>query len=428
MTEQEREQKKKRLRSRMLVTGAEEDRDYDEPEPPETEPEEDDRYESRLFWHRTKKTVLALLPVVLLAGVLAYFYIENQNKQYTLFEEQWSRELEGASYASYVPYASNVLKCSQDGASYINALGETVWTQAFEMRSPFVATNGSYAAVADREGRSIYICDETGCLGLVNTTLPVLNITVAGQGMVAALLDDGDVSYINFFDKTGGKLDIEFKLWMGGEGVPMSFSLSPSGTQLMLSSVYADAGVMQNKIAFYNFSDMGELVEEKMVGAFPIGNTICLEVAFLNDSRACAFLDNGVKFFTMENLSPKTPLLPEEGQTHLYEQEIRSVFHGSGHVGVITDSAEQMAPYHLYVYDASGRLVFEKGIGFDYTKAQFSAYGVCLYNQSECVLYNYGGQLRYSGALGGSIDIVTSLSQSSVLRIGDQKITQLALK
>ena len=87
-----------------------------------------------------------------------------------------------------------------------------------------------------------------------------------------------------------------------------------------------------------------------------------------------------------------------------------------------------MAPYHLYVYDASGRLVFEKGIGFDYTKAQFSAYGVCLYNQSECVLYNYGGQLRYSGALGGSIDIVTSLSQSSVLRIGDQKITQLALK
>ena len=210
MTEQEREQKKKRLRSRMLVTGAEEDRDYDEPEPPETEPEEDDRYESRLFWHRTKKTVLALLPVVLLAGVLAYFYIENQNKQYTLFEEQWSRELEGASY--------------------INALGETVWTQAFEMRSPFVATNGSYAAVADREGRSIYICDETGCLGLVNTTLPVLNITVAGQGMVAALLDDGDVSYINFFDKTGGKLDIEFKLWMGGEGFPMSFSLSPSGT------------------------------------------------------------------------------------------------------------------------------------------------------------------------------------------------------
>ena len=165
-----------------------------------------------------------------------------------------------------------------------------------------------------------------------------------------------------------------------------------------------------------------------MVGAFPIGNTICLQVAFLSDSRACAFLDNGVKFFSMENLSPKSPLLPEEGETHLYEQEIRSVFYGSGHVGVITDSAEQMAPYHLYVYDALGRLVFEKGIGFAYTAASFSPYGTCLYNQSECVLYNYNGQLRYAGALGGNIDMLTSQSQSSVIRIGDQRATQLVLK
>ncbi|MCI8566482.1 MAG: hypothetical protein HFI39_09245 [Lachnospiraceae bacterium] len=426
MTEQEREQKKNRLRSRMLVTGTEENDDY-ELEQLE-EPEEDDRYEHRLFWHRTRKMIFTLLPAALIVGVLVYFYIDNQNKQYTLYEAQWSKEIEGNSYATYTPYATNVLKCSQDGASYINSLGETVWTQAYEMRSPLVATNGSYAAIADQEGRSIYICDETGCQGMVNTTLPVLGITIAGQGMVAALLDDGDVSYINFFDKAGARLDIELKFWMGGEGFPMSMSLSPSGTQLMLSCVYAEAGTMQNKIAFYNFSEMGELVEEKMVGAFPIGNTICLQVAFLSDSRACAFLDNGVKFFSMENLSPKSPLLPEEGETHLYEQEIRSVFYGSGHVGVITDSAEQMAPYHLYVYDALGRLVFEKGIGFAYTAASFSPYGTCLYNQSECVLYNYNGQLRYAGALGGNIDMLTSQSQSSVIRIGDQRATQLVLK
>lgn len=427
MTEQEREQKKNRLRSRMLVTGAEDGEEYDGPDE-EEEPEEEDRYESRLFRHRTLKLVLTMLPVAILIGVLAWFYIDNQNKQYTLCEEQWSKELTGNAYSQYASYAANVLKYGQDGASYINSAGDIVWTQAYEMRSPIVATSGSYAAIADQEGRSIYICDETGCQGIVNTTLPILNITIAGQGMTAALLDDGDVSYINFFDKTGARLDIELKLWMGGEGFPMSLCLSPSGTQLMLSCVYADAGTMQNRIAFYNFSEMGELADERMVGAFPIGNTICLEVAFLSDSRACAFLDNGVKFFSMENLTPKTPLLPEEGELRTYEQEIRSVFYGSGHVGVITESAEQMAPYHLYVYDASGQLAFEKGIGFDYTMAQFSAYGVCLYNPSECVLYNYSGRLRYAGELGGSISALTSLSQSSLIRIGDEKVTQLALK
>lgn len=429
MTEQdrEREKKKNRLRSRMLITDQDNDEEYDEEEPAPEE-EEDDRYESRLFWHRTKKILLVVIPLVILAAGVYYLYSNYKNKQYMEYEVRWEQEAAENAFSSYVRYGSNVLKYSRDGASYINSAGETVWSEAYEMRSPMAAVSGSFAAIADREGRSIYIFDENGCQGRVNTTLPVTNVTVASQGMVAVLLEEDDVCYINFFDKTGARLDIEKKMWMGGEGYPIAFALSPSGTQLMLSAVYVDAGSMQNKIAFFNFSEIGELLDEKLAGAFELRDTVAPQVAFLSNTRACAFLDNGVVFYAMDELSSRQQLMPEQTELYTYEEEIRSVFYDSSHVGVITNGRDQMTPYQLYIYDAQGKLVLEQGFDFDYITAQVSSYGICLYNQSECCLYSFGGQLKYSGKLGGSIHMLVPLSGSRLIRIGDQKITEVTLK
>lgn len=425
MTDQdrEREKKKNRLRSRMMVTEQDSEEEY-----PEDADQEDDRYESRLFRHRMKKILMVVIPLVILGAAAWFLHDHYVNKQYTEFEVRWEKEFAGDSFSSYIAFGSNVLKYSRDGASYINSAGESIWTEAYEMRSPMAAVSGSYAAIADREGRSIYIFDENGCQGRVNTTLPVTNITVAGQGMVAALLEEDDVCYINFFDKAGARLDIEKKMWMGGEGYPLAFALSPSGTQLMISSVYVDAGSMKNKVAFFNFSELGELLEEKLAGAFELKDTICPQVVFLSDTRACAFLDNGLAFYSMKEVSPKNPLVPEELQNHTYDTEIRSVFYDSSHVGVITEGGDQKTPYQMHIYDISGNPVLEMGFDFDYVKVQLSKNGVCLYDQAECRLYSFGGQLKYAGELDGSINMLTVLSQSRLIRIGDQKISEVTLK
>lgn len=391
-------------------------------------PEEDDGYESRLFRHRLKKILLVVVPLVILIGGAVILYRNYQQKQYIEYEVRWEQELAEGSFSSYMRYGTNVLKYSRDGASYINAQGETVWSEAYEMRDPLAVVSGNYAAIADREGRSIYIFDVKGCQGKVQTILPVTNVTVASQGVVAVLLEEAEVCYINFFDKTGAKLDIEKKMWMGGEGYPVAMALSPTGTQLMLSSIYVDAGSMQNKIAFFNFSEMGEMLEEKLAGAFELKDTICPQVVFFSDSRACAFLDNGITFYSMKELSPKDPLLPEQGQTYTYDESIRSVFYDSGHVGIITDGKDQTIPYQMYIYDASGSPVLQMGMDFDYVNAQMSEYGICLYSQSECRLYSFDGQIKYDGSLGGSIHMLVPMSQTRLIRIGDQKISEVVLK
>ncbi len=423
MTEQdrEREKRKSRLRSRMLVTD-------DEAEETDAPGADEDRYESRLFWHRVRRVLIILIPVCIIAGLAIFSYSRYQNKEFDAFSAAWSTEVEAHASSHYLPYGTGVLRYSQDGATYLNDSGEVVWNQAFEMRSPLVAVQGDYAAIADREGRSIFICDLSGSVGSVSTALPISNIAVASQGMVVALLEEDESCYIDFFDKNGTRLDIELKLWMGGEGYPIAMALSPSGTQLCLSCVYADAGTMQNKLAFYNFSEVGELLDEKLAGGFEIGDTVAPEVAFLSDSSAVAFLDDGIMFFSMEELSPKEPLLPEAGEVYTFGEEIRSVFYGSSHVGLVTESTLTGEVYHLYVYDASGREVFNTGLDLAYSGLAFSDYGVAVYSDSQCRIYNYKGQLRYAGELDGTISMLRQVSASRLIRVGDNAMTELVLK
>ena len=165
--EKERELRKRRMRSRMVMGAQEEPEEYEEPEANESD--EDDGYESRLFRHKLKKILLVVIPVVIIIGGAWLWYHNYQQKQYIEYEVRWEQELAEGSFASYVRYGTNVIKYSRDGASYINDKGEAVWSEAYEMRSPLAVVSGDYAAIADREGRNIYIFDLKGCQGKVQT-------------------------------------------------------------------------------------------------------------------------------------------------------------------------------------------------------------------------------------------------------------------
>ncbi len=428
MAEQNRERakQKRRLRSRMLMTDDEEDEKTDAAE--DSGESENDHYRSRIFWHRFRKSLVILIPVLIIVIAAVLLFRQYQMKEYTEYETVWETSLESSVLSSYTAYGTNVLRYGQDGAAYINSDGKTVWNQAYEMRSPMVTVNGDYVAVADQEGREIYICDLSGNTGQVTTALPVSNIAIAATGMVAVQLEEDESSYIDFYDKDGRRLDIELKLWMGGEGYPVAMALSPTGTQLLLSCVYADAGTMLNKLAFYNFSDVGEMLNERLAGGFEIGETVVPEVAFLSDNSAVAFTDSGLKFFSMQELSPKEPLLPEEGVNWETDAEIQSVFHDDSRVGVVTAGTEQGEYYHLYIFDSEGKEILSMSLDIAYTGITMSDYGLCIYNDTQCRLYNFSGQQKYEGELGGTINTVIQVSSARLIRVGDAQVAEVALK
>ena len=257
-----RENKKQRLRQRVVTNPAWSDENkspggqgsYPEPQgrqrqqnrPASYEEDGEEAARRALKKARGRRLLTAAAVVLLLGGAVGGWFYYQRNYSYTSYETVWQADLNQGSLVGYESFGSNVLKYTKDGASYIDAKGKNVWTESFEMKNPIAAVNGSYAAIADRQGNSIYICGENGRVGQASTVLPITRVAISATGVTAAVLEDSTSSYIVFFRKDGTQLEVTVKTVMGGDGYPLDISLSQDGTQLMCSYAYIESGELRS--------------------------------------------------------------------------------------------------------------------------------------------------------------------------------------
>ena len=112
-------------------------------------------------------------------------------------------------------------------------------------------TMDEYQNLYDKSGTTIVVCDETGQIGTVSTTLPIQKAEVAEQGVVAAILEDGDSTWIQYFDQQG-EMIASFRTAMDATGYPMDLSLSSNGMLLGVSYLKMENGVPKTELNFYN--------------------------------------------------------------------------------------------------------------------------------------------------------------------------------
>ena len=271
------------------------------------EPEEDSeavvrRAHNRVLRHRW---ILVLLVLLLIAAGAAAWFFYQRNYRYSGYETAWQVDLNEGSLVGYESFGTNVLKYTKDGASYLDNRGRTVWTESYEMKSPIISVKGDYAAIADMQGNSIYICNTDGTLGQATTVLPISKVAVSGTGVTAAVLEDSASSYITFFQKDGTSLDITVKTNMSGDGYPLDIALSDDGTQLMSSFVYLQGSELKNRVVFYDFSEIGKNVPNRLVGGFDdeFQGDMVPRVTYMGSPYSCAFSGKALTFFSSRNLA-----------------------------------------------------------------------------------------------------------------------------
>ena len=138
-------------------------------------PEEDGQEAVRRAHRRTvRKHLLIFLVLAILAGAAGViFWQYDRYHSFSSYQVSWEQSLvnesqEGGiatgegSFCRYVDFAEGVLKYTNDGASYIDSRGKTVWVQSYEMNAPIVCVNGEHAVIGDRQGTGIYICSTDG--------------------------------------------------------------------------------------------------------------------------------------------------------------------------------------------------------------------------------------------------------------------------
>ena len=419
MSDMSREQKKRQLRSRVITPG----------KPQNQIPQEDRGEESQQVHHKVKRRRLILLALlfILLSGLAASFYWYQRYYQYESMSIGWERQLDReGNFTAYEKFGSNLLRYSKDGASYINAEGKDVWVQSYEMKSPIVAVNGDYAAIADQQGNNIYICDLNGCQGVATTVLPIVKVTVSAKGVAAAILEDNTASYIYFYRKDGTEIKIFIKGVLGGNiGYPLDISLSPDGTMLVGSYAFIEDGSLKNRVAFYNFSEVGKNALNRFVGGFHdlYENSMVPRVQYLDDIYSVAFADNSLSFYSSKDVM--SPALITQVPI---EEEIKSVFYDNTHVGVIMSASSGEYDSRMELYKSNGDKVFDVEFSYGYEHVDIDDDMIFLYNQDSCRIYNCLGILKYEGSFDFTVSKITKgRLPNHIIVTGPQAIKEIKL-
>lgn len=370
---------------------------------------------------RRRMILVAIIASVIVLAILGYKFYQNHYR-YQKAVVKWEKEISMGTFAGYTEFGANIIKYTRDGAVCMNKKGEELWNQPYTMSSPVVSVNGSYAAIADKGGYSIYICNEEGNQGNVTTTLPIAKVKVSATGITVAILEAPQSNYIKFFDKDGNTLQIEVQTTLSGNGYPVDLDIAPGGSLLMVSYVYLDKGVMENQVVFYNFDEEGQSIKDRLVGGFKeFGNNMAARVKFLDNTHAVAFAQDRICVYLLENtIKPKL-------QTQIMlEEEVMSVLYSGTNFGVITRDEEGQK--RLTLYNFTGSQTAKTKINMEYTTARLSGDYVLLYRDVECAIYNLNGNLKYQGALSGNIDELVYLGTNKFLQIGPQSMMQIELK
>ena len=348
--------------------------------------------------HLFIKIAVTLLCFGLLIGLVVVEYISRTFNTYRVVRETEVILEEGCKTAKL---ANNLLIYNKDGIRCMDAKGNTIWDITYQIQEPCVSVDGGTVAVAGYGDHLIYMMDESGRIGEINTNLPIRNLCVAEAGYVGAVLDDNNVYWIYIYDVSGEEI-IRARTSMEQSGYPMAIELSPNGKLLGVSYLYLDAGTVQNNVAFYNLGEVGQNYTDQYMSGY-IYQEIVPELHYMNESTAMAISNGRLMVYSGSEK-------PTESKGILLNNTVQAVYWGDENAILIHNGAADEGRYLMKVYDLTGTLVLEKGFDIEYTDIQSQNGVITIYNSDEVLVVTLDGRERYKGSLGGSIRKMVSTS------------------
>lgn len=386
----------------------------------------DERLREDIKAHASFRRTLGLCLVLILIVVVAVYFGIRLTLKYNDITTVWEKPASEMTLFTSLPYANGVVKYNNDGMSFYNEDGELKWTKTYEMRKPKPSVCGEYIVMADIGYNNLVICNRDGFQGSAYSPLPISSVSISREGRVAAVVEDDMANRILFFDKTGAKSDSNFQTLMNKTGYPMSAALSPDGKMLMVSYVYMEQGMMNNKLIFYDYHD-SQVGANQTVGGFQkYGDTLFARVAFLDDRRAVAFGDGRIVFFSLKNR-----LKPEETAEVKFSDTIERVFHDDEGVYVVTSQPENNTwLVTCYAKDGTAKYAYRSTFLPDFVGMTNGT----LYFHDSSSLVVYGKvlgkmKLRFQGNFRVNVRSIVNLGKDNAfLILSDTKLMRVKLK
>ena len=375
--------------------------------------EQQNKEKRKLKMNRMQWTIAA--GVLILAVVLVYALVKN-NKVASSYEVVTSMSRGDDTSVYYRMMRKGMVKYSKDGVAMTNKSGTVLWNQTYEMASPTMTSAGDYVAVGDIGANTIYIFNEYGQLGRVSTDVPIQEIQISEQGVVAAVLSDTSSNYINLYDKQGNSLG-SIKASLENTGYPLAIALSPDASKLAVSYLIVNSGSMQSRMVFYDFSDVeGDhlLDTQELEGLYP-------KAAFLDSREVVLFGEKGFVLYQADSKKIET----QEN----FESEINSVFCTDQKLGFIFKNEDDNGKYRMEIYNKAGKKSSTYYFDLDYSGLTADDDEVILYNDEEMLIYQMGGRVRFRGTFNTAVTgVMPSWEDGLYWLIDDQSLREIRIR
>ena len=385
-----------------------------------SEEEYADNYEPRLSRHKrniVKKTVITVVAIA--AAVTAVgFYIEKRS--YHNYKVVQSSEQEDVVSTSYIEMDGDILRYSPDGVSLVSDKMSTLWSETYQMQNPVADVNGTRAVIADKDGTTLEIYDKSGKTGSVTTSYSIIKARVSKSGLVAAILDGGDDTWIDFYS-TDGSLIAENQTKIDDPGYPLDIAVSEDGVVMMVTYQFVDGSDTTSYVAFYNFGDVGQNEDDRIVSGYKYEGVVVPQIQYLSNNRSIALKDNG---FTIYQGSQ----IPKEVKTIETDKEIVSTFYDDDMVGLVFKNDSKDKQYIMEVYNtADGKLKFKEDFNIPYTTIKLSGGNILMYNSSQMCVMNSRGVQKYLGSVDGTIKDFFKIGMNRYLLVLDSGVDVIKL-
>ncbi len=355
-------------------------------------------YRSKILKHRMTTVYRIGLIVAIALAVMLLVYIQYQRQVYTRYDVVDTVKREAGSEAIDMRLGNAILTYSKDGAHCTDAKGNVTWNQTYEIQDIKLASCKDVVAIANYNGRNIYVGNTQEQMGTITTNMPIRNLAVAANGQVTAVLADTDVTWVNTYNADGENI-YSGQTHMSNSGYPGAVSLSPSGELLAVSYVYVDAGSIKTNVAFYNFGPIGENQSDHMVSVFIYTDMLVPMIHFMNDETAFAVGDGRLMIYRGAHI----PTLAGE---YILDEEIQSVYYSDKYIGLVFLSDDGEHRYRLNVYDENAVKIGTYYFDMEYNDIFFDKETFVIYNEQECMVSTMNGLEKFKGSFNRGVKLL----------------------
>lgn len=378
--------------------------------------EERRKKKKRKFFLMVGSIGTALLVGIAVIVVVSYYFMNRSFSGYDVEKETTRTDSNNVTYMSF---QDKLLKYSRDGISAMNDEGEVLWNGGYEMEQPHVDVCGDYVVVADIGAKKCYVYNGKDQGVEIETALPIGRAKVSANGKVAILLHDEDSDVVNIYNpySTVDQLEVEIPTNVVDDGYPLDFDISPDGDSLVIAYMLPEGGTMENKVCFYNFTEVGQ-DQNTLVGGKSYEKKMISRIEFVAEDEVAIFYEDGFSLFA--NMKK-----PEAIFEKTFDKELKSIACDDKNILVITGTAGKTDDQVVHLFNFRGKEEMAEGINYKYSDVLLEDREILFTDDQTCHILRKNGNEKFSFDFGKKYDYFFPASKDNQYFYLDESSIQL---